>query len=201
MKPILSSMVILFAMSSIPLRAVQCAWCNQPMLEDDQYCHNCGKGKSTQPPVIRSQVPVDVAKPVVRGYDAYHSNRQYGYESDPYTGFGGHLAGMGRGLSTTSLSALNVVRGMGTGCAWIESVGLHKAGGEAVLYCSPFFISVGTVMGVFATCADVINGVFDLISVGYYGNWLYDSNESGRPTPWIWERKWYDNEIPWINRK
>ncbi len=205
MKTMSATIMILSAMACVPLFALQCAWCNQPMQEDYLCCRNCGKEKGTHPPEAKHQEPVympayvspEKNTPVVQDYGTY---RGYSYRDDAFSGFGGHLAGMGRGLATTSLAPLNFVRGMGSGCAWIDSVNMSNAGGEAVLYGGILFISVGAVMGTFATCADVINGVLDTVSVGFYGNWLYDSAESGRPTPWIWERKWLDNGIPWINR-
>lgn len=192
-------------MTCLPLFALRCAWCNQPMQDDYLVCGNCGKEKGTRPPEMERQKPAygpaDTSPtppaPVVQDYGAYS---HYGYRDDTFSGFGGHLAGMGRGLATITLSPLNIVRGMGTGCAWTDSVGVANAGGEAILYCSLFFISVGAATGTFATCADVINGVLDTVSAGFYGNTIYASKEPGRPTPWIWERKWLDNGIPWIDR-
>ena len=168
-----------------------CPNCGESMLEEDNFCQNCGKhrGIVASPPSVGSQ---EQWRP------SNYGNR---YESSASDGVGERLLGMGRGLATIVLSSLNVVRGMATGCAWIEASGLPNAGGEAMLYCAPVFISVGAAMGSFATCADAINGTLDMVSVGYYGDWLYDSEERGKPTPWIWERKWYASAIPWVDRE
>ena len=199
MKPI-TTITILLAMFSLPLFALQCEWCHHPMLEDYLCCRNCGKEKGTHPP---------------RPYD-FHDT-----EDDVSSAVIDKLAGTGRGLVTISLSPFNVVRGMGTGFHWLFSLGSSTQdsssestdgssidGGDlgplgAVLAggAISFCVAAGATLGTVTTCADVTNGTFDMISVGYYGDWLYDSEVSGKPTPWIWKRKWYSSQFPWINKE
>ena len=122
------------------------------------------------------------------------------------------LEGMGRGIVTTALSPLNIIRGMATGLSWLSSadntskkdsfdagqlgpLGAVLAGG-VISVC----IAGGVVVGTVTTCTDAVDGVIDFGSAGLYGDWLYDSKASGKPTPWIWERKWVE-KIPWIDRK
>lgn len=123
------------------------------------------------------------------------------------------LGGMGRGIVTTALSPLNIIRGMATGLSWLSStdnaskkdsfdagqlgpLGAALAGG-AISVC----IVGGVVVGTITTCTDAVDGVIDFGSAGFYGDWLYDSKASGNPTPWIWERKWVEKKMPWIDRK
>ena len=111
------------------------------------------------------------------------------------------------------LSPFNVVRGVGAGLhgifaadreaakGGVNGADLGPLGGVIAVGGISVFAAGGAVCGAVTTCADAVNGILDTVSLGYYGDWLYDTRSSGRPTPWIWERKWYASEFPWIDRK
>lgn len=172
-----------------------CGHCGGILLSGDRYCHVCGMER----------------------YESVVSNEpEYNYSANSSSGAADRLAGMGRGFVTTVFSPLNVVRGTATGWKWLVSgaesqtaantggitigdlgpIGAAIAGG-AISVC----VGTGMTFGAFTTCVDAINGTLDMITAGYYGDWLYDSKESGQPTPWIWERKWYSSRFPWIGRE
>lgn len=190
---------------SFTVFGAQCRSCGIDILENDKFCPNCGRERYEETLAVQKpEIPAHVPQPShLPAFQEQWRQKNYDnqFESGSSDGVGEHLLGMGRGLVTTVLSPLNIVRGMVTGCLWIEASGLPNAGGEAILYGSPFFIAVGAAMGSFATCADAINGSLDMVTAGYYGDWLYDSKGSGKPTPWVWEREWDTSAVPWINRK
>ena len=171
-----------------------CPQCSQYMLDGDKFCPNCGWEKRVPPPEApRHYIPPAEPKSNALPYHEYVKNQSSG------NCVGERLAGIGRGMATAILSPLNLFRGAGTGVSWTESIG---GGGTVGLYGVGLFISVGTAFGSFATCADAINGSLDMVSCGYYGDWLYErDDEKGHPTPWVWKRKWKANAIPWIGRE
>lgn len=185
----------------------KCPKCHETNLDTDTYCPYCIQEINVQPSGQSSTPPTTDPRP---GYDHSH---EYGDDSSVALD---RLAGTGRGLATIVLSPLNVARGVATGFNWLFSrdgapngsggssidggdlgpLGAVLAGG-AISFC----VAAGATLGTITTCADVTNGTFDMISVGYYGDWLYDSEVSGKPTPWIWKRKWYSSQFPWINKE
>ena len=144
------------------------------------------------------------------------SQRDSAYSSSPrfWSNVGDRLAGVGRGVVTATLAPLNFVRGMMTGGAWaFEAAGCPRSadGTYSVNRSRPgqefavqtyiwFTIPVGAAAGSFSACADLVNGTLDTVTLGCYGDWLYESDNEGKPTPWIWERKWRTSRIPWIDR-
>ena len=170
-----------------------------------------------QPAVAPEPIPMPVESPVQEPvqvpvqqpspdpyYPAMHSRYEHGrrrkYSSSSALD---RLGGTGRGLTTAALSPLNVFRGMVTGLSWTEAIvnSTKLQDGQAIMYLAMLTVPAGTAFSSFAICADAINGTLDMVSLGYYGDRLYESKSSGRPTPWIWEREWKSNKIPWINRK
>ena len=196
---------------------IQCTTCGQNMLESDKYCPNCGRERYEEPPAVQKQeMPAYVPQPSPppafqeqRYQTSYDNRSEYG-SSD---GVGERLLGMGRGLSTITLSPLNVFRGLTTSFNWLgqsydsqksESFNLGHLGAVGAIIAGgvvSVYAAVGVTFGSVTTCADVVNGSIDMVTVGYYGDWLYDSKESGKPTPWVWERKWNTSAVPWINRE
>ena len=205
-------MMMLLCCNALVLWGVSCPGCGNAMLDNDNFCQNCGRSreekpvKKQAPPPMRQPVSQPVYRPVVRqAQPSYHPSRPNGYSnrSGGEFSFGDRLGGIGRGLSTAVISPLNLFRGMTVGVCWTASMveGANIQDGQAVMYLSLLTIPVGTAFSSFAICADAINGVVDFGTAGYYGDWLYDSTESGKPTPWIWERKWKTCDVPWIERK
>ena len=175
-----------------------CPQCSQYMLDGDKFCTNCGWEKRAAPPEApRHYIPPAETKSDAHPYHEHVNNHRTGSR------VGEHLAGTGRGLATVAFSPLNAVRGMVTGFYWTGAMveGGNISDGKAIGYLAMAVVPVGTALSSFAICADAVNGTLDMLSVGCYGDWLYDSDSSGKPTPWIWERKWKTCEIPWINRK
>ena len=165
-----------------------------------------------QKPKIPAYVPPPSSPPAFQEqrYQTSYDNRSAYGSSD---GVGERLLGMGRGLATITLSPLNVFRGLATSYNWLVqsydsqkgdsfnlgnlgAVGAIIAGGVVSVYAA-----VGMTFGAVTTSADAINSSFDMVTIGYYGDWLYDSKGSGKPTPWVWERKWNTSAVPWINRE
>ena len=214
------------ASASAYASARQCPQCSEKILESNRFCPHCGwsfvaqdpvQSPTPQPAVSPKPVPQPLESPVQKPTQVpaqqpspdLYSTARYSYHEH------GHrqkydssvaldrMAGTGRGLSTLALSPLNVFRGMVTGLSWtgavVDSTKLQD--GQAIMYLAILTVPVGTVFSSFAICADAINGTVDLISLGYYGDWLYDSKSSGHPTPWLWEREWNSSKIPWIDRK
>lgn len=228
MKMIPIAIAVLVALTCLPLPALQCAWCKQHMLDGDNYCQNCGREKASassfeQPkPTPQPTYRPDASLPSSSESQWRRHNSNYHYQSCSglSDGVGGRFLGMGRGIVTTVLSPLNIIRGALTGASWAcESAGsalqrrpdgtYQAAPGhendvsaaltvQVVAYAT---IPAGTAIGAVTTCADAVNGAVDLITLGYYGDWLYDSKDiEGNPTPWIWRRSWRSPEIPWINK-
>ena len=213
--------VFAFVIGSFTAFAIQCTMCGQTMLESDTYCTNCGRERYEAPPAVQKpRVPAYVPQPSPP--PAFQEQRrQTNYdnrsESESSDGVGERLLGMGRGVVTVTLSPLNVFRGVTTSfnCFFSDSSkdgsvsekGSFDAGqlGPLGAVLAGGVISICTVVGVtlgsFTTCVDACNGVFDIGTVGYYGDWLYDSKERGKPTPWIWDRGWITKKVPWIDRK
>ena len=190
-----------------------CPDCGVPMRDGCRFCTNCGREKYEQ--VV--DAPSPDSKPVQQtsSYRRYDTYNRYGHDDNSSSPVVDRLAGTGRGLVTTTLSPFNVFRGMATGFHWLFSDSGHserQQGGISVGDLGPLgaaicagaisgCAAIGVTLGAITTGADVINGTFDMLSVGYYGDWLYDSKGVGNPTPWIWEREWYTGKMPWINRK
>ena len=212
----------LVSLACFPLFALHCAWCRQQMLEGDNYCQNCGMKKASaasmeqlkptpQPTYHSVSRTSPSTSPRQSHISNYHCQSGFGMSD----GVCGRFLGMGRGIVAAALSPLNIIRGALTGASWAcEAAGLKRRfdgtyyapnnndvdAAIAVYMLNSITCPVGTVVGAFTTCADAINGVADLMSAGYYGDWLYDSNLKGHPTPWIWDREWRSSNIPWINR-
>ena len=175
-----------------------CPECSQYMLDEDKFCPNCGWEKRKLPlETPRHYTPPAKPQSPAPPYHEYVKSQNSG------KGVGEHLAGTGRGFATVAFSPLNAVRGMVTGFCWTGAIveGGNISDGKAIGYLAMVVVPVGTALSSFAICADVINGTLDMVTVGCYGDWLYDSELSDKPTPWVWERKWNTCEIPWINRK
>ena len=200
----------------------QCNHCKENVLNSDKFCPYCGQILIVQPkptpPQARPQIPASPPyRSIHQTQPSYYSRDEYHHHESDAGEFSlvDRLGGMGRGIITAVLSPLNVIRGALVGASWAcESAGLKRRSDGT--YYAPnnsdvdaalgaYMLNhvtcpVGTVVGAFTTCADAVNGVVDLISAGYYGDWLYDSNLKGHPTPWVWEREWKTTNIPWINR-
>ena len=192
-------MVTLFCCNAYVLWGYSCPGCGGAMLNSDNFCQNCGRSRE-------QTVSQPVYRPVVRqSQPSYYSSGANAYSnvSDSDFSLGDRLTGVGRGLATAALSPLNIFRGMTVGVCWTASVveSAKIQDGQAIMYLSLLTIPIGTALSSFATCADAINGTLDFGTAGYYGDWLYDSKAPGKPTPWIWERKWKTCEVPWIERK
>ena len=209
--------VFALVIGSLPAFGIQCTVCRQTLLERDKYCPNCGRERYETPSAApKPEIPASVSQPSPPPA-VQEQWRQTSYDNRPESGsadgVGERLLGMGRGLATITLSPLNVFRGLTTSFNWLVqscdsqrsdsfnlghlgAVGAIIAGGVASVYAA-----VGVTFGSVTTCADVVNGSIDMVTVGYYGDWLYDSKESGKPTPWVWERKWNTSAVPWINRE
>ena len=181
------------------------------MLDEDVFCPNCGWKKPKIPKVSPERM-----SPTSPQSNRQHLQSAYGNETvdrpesgdglstesgDGLSMVGDRCAGVGRGIATVALSPLNVFRGMVAGLCWTGAVFEGGPNDGSALYLAMLLVPVGTVFSSFAICADAINGTFDVATGGYYGDWLYDSEASGKPTPWIWERKWNTGEIPWVDRK
>jgi len=187
----MKTMLVFFAVfCSLATFGLSCPSCGQSMLVTDKYCPNCGKERNVESPKTIPHPSYDLST-------YYHNttDRGHGSGNGSSSTVGDRFTGTGRGMATVALSPLNIVRGVTTGFNWTKTLGASDG------YVFIGIVGFTAVLGSFATCADAINGTFDMVSVGYYGDWLYDSRASGKPTPWIWERKWLSNQIPWIDRE
>lgn len=215
MKAVMIFVSLAFSLSAF---GFACRSCGEPMGDGDNFCQNCGRAKyENDPERFKPKEPVYVPQPApaLPQEQSQPYSYRHRYQSYSTDGIGERLSGMGRGLVTTALSPLNVIRGISTGCHWLfsdDTASQNEQGGITLGHLGAVggliagsvisvFVATGATLGTITTCADAINGTFDMVSVGYYGDWLYDSKGSGRPTPWIWERKWYTGEFPWIGRE
>ena len=196
-------MTFAFFICSFTTFGFLCPNCAQYMLDGDAFCPNCGLEKSKIPKVAPERIP-----PTSPQSNRQHLQSAYGKETedrsesgDSLSMVGDRCAGIGRGIATVALSPLNLFRGMVAGLCWTEAMDKGAPKDGSALYLALLVVPVGTVFSSFVICADAINGTFDVATGGYYGDWLYDSEASGKPTPWVWERKWNTGEIPWIDRK
>lgn len=221
MRRILSIFCGLFILAECAAATRQCNLCKENVLDSDKFCPYCGQVLIVQPEPLSPQTsqsvpapsysPIQQIQPSDYSYDEHHHHEPEAVEFSLVDRFGG----MGRGLVTITLSPFNVVRGVGTGLHWIfadrdtatvnesgiNGADLGPLGGVIAIGGISIFAAGGAVCGMVTTCADAVNGVLDTVSIGYYGDWLYDSKWKGTPTPWIWERKWWSNEFPWIDRE
>lgn len=101
------------------------------------------------------------------------------------------IVGMGRGLATLIMSPLNYIRGL----SYVQNVskGWETDGAESGL--AKIFAIPMIVFETVPFVADVIDGALDVVSFGYYGDWLYGD---GKNSPWWFERD--DKVFPWIQK-
>lgn len=170
---------------------LNCVNCGAVVQGNDAFCASCGK-RLTSPVEVEEQLSPT----------SYRQMQAANNGGDKSFSLLDRFAGMGRGLLTTVFSPMCLLRGMDYGGSLVtggkEVDNLFTAmGAELMMF-------PGVALGSVSMCADVINGSFDLLSLGYYGDWLYTPETEHSPTPWFWERKWdYSDgrfDFPWITK-
>ena len=170
---------------------VRCMNCGAVVQESDAFCASCGK-RQTRPVEVEEQPSAT----------SYRQMQVASNGVDKPFSLLERFAGMGRGLLTAVFSPMCLLRGMDYGGSLVtggkEVDNLFTAmGAELMMF-------PGAALGSVSMCADVIDGCFDLLSLGYYGDWLYNPKTEHSPTPWFWERKWdYSDgrfDFPWITK-
>lgn len=170
---------------------LHCINCGAAVQGNDAFCASCGKRLTRPVEVEEEPLPTSCRQIQVanNGRDKPFSLLE-------------RFAGMGRGLLTAVFSPMCLLRGMDYGGSLVtggkEVDNLFTAMGAELM------MIPGVALGSVGMCADVIDGVADLISFGYYGDWLYCPETAHSPTPWFWERKWdYSDgriDFPWITK-
>lgn len=156
---------------------LHCINCGAAVQGNDAFCASCGKRLTRPVEVEEEPLPTSCRQIQVanNGRDKPFSLLE-------------RFAGMGRGLLTAVFSPMCLLRGMDYGGSLVtggkEVDNLFTAMGAELM------MIPGVALGSVGMCADVIDGVADLISFGYYGDWLYCPETAHSPTPWFWERKW-----------
>lgn len=205
----------------------RCSKCQHEVLKGDTFCSNCGADfkapvrvtQSLEQSLVQSLLePKSVPQPVrpePRSQPSYESRVENGgntvqtrneYAVHAELSWSDCLSGMGRGLLTALFSPMSVFRGMGWGCGVVQE-GLNKGqdpNNPTTAFLGMMMVYPGAAMGLFGTCADIINGTLDMVTLGSYGEWLYRPEGAHPPTPWFWERDWYDvgewPAFPWITK-
>lgn len=101
------------------------------------------------------------------------------------------IVGMGRGLATLCMSPLNYIRGF----SYIQNVsaGWETNGAESGV--AKIFAIPMIVFETVPFAADIVDGALDVVSFGYYGDWLYGDEKY---SPWWFDRD--DKVFPWIQK-
>lgn len=151
---------------------------------------------------VREKYDVLVAK--IKEYVAQHKKLTENYEDllkqyqalkDKYEGDKAEgslfIAGMGRGLATLCMSPLNYIRGL----SYIQNVsdGWETNGAESGV--AKIFAIPMIVFETVPLVADIVDGALDVVSFGYYGDWLYGDEKY---SPWWFDRD--DTSSPWIQK-
>lgn len=189
---LLSAIFLIVGLSlSMTASEVGCVNCGAAVQESDAFCARCGK-RLTRPVEVEEQFSPT----------SYRQMQVASNGGDKAFSLLERFAGMGRGLLTAVFSPMCLLRGMDYGGSLVtggkEVDNLFTAMGAELM------MIPGVALGSVGMCADVIDGVADLISFGYYGDWLYCPETAHSPTPWFWERKWdYSDgriDFPWITK-
>ena len=101
------------------------------------------------------------------------------------------IVGMGRGIATLCMSPLNYIRGF----SYIQNVsaGWETNGAESGV--AKIFAIPMIVFETVPFAADIVDGALDVVSFGYYGDWLYGDDKY---SPWWFDRD--DKVFPWIQK-
>lgn len=181
----------------------------QVAANDEKFKYELGQAtkkydelKSEHDKFVKEKYDVLVAKS--RGYVVQHKKliedhdellRQYKALKDKYEGGKAEgtvfIIGMGRGLATLCMSPLNYIRGF----SYIQNVsaGWETNGAESGV--AKIFAIPMIVFETVPTATDIVDGALDVISFGYYGDWLYGDDKY---SPWWFDRD--DKVFPWIQK-
>lgn len=143
--------------------------------------------------VTKNQGHVEQYKKLMENYVNLH--KQYEALKNKYEGNKSEgslfIVGMGRGLATLCMSSLNYIRGF----SYIQNVsaGWETNGAESGV--AKIFAIPMIVFETVPLAADIIDGALDIVSFGYYGDWLYGDDKY---SPWWFDRD--DKVFPWIQK-